>query len=176
MIRMIQKKDIPEILNIYNWYIENSTATFETEKLTLEEFSERVDGITKKYPWIVLEEESRVIGYAYLSAFNTRSAYDWTCDLAIYLDHEVRGKGYGTQLIRKISDIAKRDGYKKMVSLVTSGNTASEHLHEKNGFINAGYLANTGYKNNQWLGVTFFLKDLCPLNENPEKPQNLDVV
>ena len=55
MIRNIEEKDIPVILNWYNWYIKNSTATFETEELTLNEFKQRVHKITEKYPWIILD-------------------------------------------------------------------------------------------------------------------------
>ena len=54
MIRKIEEKDIPVILDWYNWYIRNSTATFETEELSLDEFKQRVRIITEKYPWIIL--------------------------------------------------------------------------------------------------------------------------
>ncbi len=176
MIRMIQEADIPRILEIYNWYIANSMATFEIDALSLEEFTNRVHGITERYPWIVLEEEGKIVGYAYLSAFNPRKAYAWTCDLAIYLDHEVRGKGYGTLLMQAMIDLAKKDGYVKMVSLVTTGNTASEKLHEKLGFRNVGTLENTGLKHGKWLGVSFFLKDLNQPDEQASAPMNLPIV
>jgi possible phosphinothricin acetyltransferase len=75
MIRKIEEKDIPVILNWCNWYIRNSTATFETEELTLDEFKQRVAFITEKYPWIILEEGGKPVGYAYYSDFNSRQAY-----------------------------------------------------------------------------------------------------
>jgi len=95
MIRSIEEKDIPVILDWYNWYIRNSTATFETEELTLNEFEQRVHKITEKYPWIILEENDKPVGYAYYSDFNSRQAYACTVDLAIYLDPNSCHHGYG---------------------------------------------------------------------------------
>ena len=80
MIRSIEEKDIPVILDWYNWYIRNSTATFETEELTLIEFKQRVHKIIEKYPWIILEEDGKPVGYAYYSDFNSRQAYRITCN------------------------------------------------------------------------------------------------
>lgn len=56
MIRSICKEDILSCYQWYNYYIENSTAPFETKPLTYEAFESRVIEITKRYPWIVLEE------------------------------------------------------------------------------------------------------------------------
>ena len=83
-IRNLHKEDIAACLSIYNWYIEHTTITFETEPLSLHAFIERVDTITKRYPWLVAEDaEHTIIGYAYLDTFNARSAYEYTCDVSI---------------------------------------------------------------------------------------------
>ena len=161
MIRTLKEEDIGECLAIYNWYIANSPATFETEPLSPEAFQDRVHGIMKKYPWIVYEDEGKILGYAYLSAFNERAAYDWTCDLAIYLDHEARGRGIGSALMAVILDLAERDGYHCMTSIITEGNRASEHIHEKFGFKKLGFFPNVGYKNGKWLGVSYYIHPLC---------------
>ena len=140
MIRMLKEEDIPVCLALYNWYIANSTATFETKELSLEEFGERVKRITKKYPWIVLAEDGEVKGYAYLDAYHEREAYRFTCDVSIYMSHTERGKGYGTKLMEEILMLAKKDGYHKAISIVTSDNVASMYLHEKMGFKRYGLL------------------------------------
>ena len=82
MIRPLEENDISSCLEIYNWYIENSVATFEETKLSLSQFQQRVHRICEKYPYIVLEENHKIIGYAYLDAFHERSAYQWTVDLS----------------------------------------------------------------------------------------------
>lgn len=160
MIRMLKEKDIPSCLNIYNWYIQNSVATFETEPLTIDAFTDRVNRIRKKYPWIVLEEDGEIKGYAYLDAFYERAAYNWTCDLSIYLDHNQRGKGYGKRLMKSILDLAETDGYHHVVSIVTEGNRASEAMHESFGFEKQAFFEKFGFKDLRWLGVTYYVKQL----------------
>lgn len=172
MIRMLKEEDIPVCLSLYNWYIVNSTATFETEPLSLAMFTERVKRITKKYPWIVLEEDGQVKGYAYLDAYHEREAYRFTCDVSIYIGHEERGKGYGTKLLEEILSLAEKDGYHKAISIVTADNLSSIHLHEKLGFHRFGLLENCGYKFNEWLGVACYEKVLHLPCVDPKEPVN----
>lgn len=173
MIRMLEEKDIQACLNIYNRYIRESSATFEIDELTFQQFQDRVHAVTERYPWIVLEEDGRIKGYAYLSAFHPRAAYLWTCDLSIYLDFEERGHGIGSKLMQAILNLAAKDGYVCIASLITEGNTASEHIHEKFGFEKIGFLAKTGYKNGKWYGVTYYLKQLNEPEDVPVPPLNI---
>lgn len=156
MIRPLEEKDIPQILDIYNWYIENTVITFEEETLALDDFTNRVHGICETYPFIVLEEDNQVVGYAYLDVFNTREAYRYTTDLSIYLDHEVRGKGYGSMLMKEIISIARKEGFINIMSLITEGNAASEKIHEKFGFEKMSLFPQLGYKFNTWLSVSYY--------------------
>ena len=160
MIRSIEEKDIPVILDWYNWYIRNSTATFETEELTLIEFKQRVHKIIEKYPWIILEEDGKPVGYAYYSDFNSRQAYACTVDLAIYLDPNACHLGYGKILMQEMIRIARKSRYKNIVSLVTAGNIASETLHERFGFAKKATFDEIGYKHNQWLAVSYYYLQL----------------
>ena len=160
MIRPLQDFDIEQCLAIYNWYIENTVVTFEETKLSLEAFQQRIHQICQKYPFLVLEEDHKIVGYAYLDTFNSRSAYQWTVDLSIYLDHTSRAKGYGSKLMQAILQEASQKGYHNVVSIVTEGNTSSEHIHKKFGFAKEGFLENVGYKHDTWLGVTYFVKHI----------------
>ena len=175
MIRSLKEEDISQILSWYNWYIRNSEATFETEELSYEEFAQRVHMITKTYPWLILEEEGKPVGYAYLASFIPRAAYEWTCDLAIYLDPKERGKGYGHQLMKAAIETAEKAGYVNMVSIITKGNTASEKLHEAHGFEKMGEFDESGYKFGKWLGVTYYIRRLNAPAKNPQKPRNITI-
>ena len=160
MIRTIEEKDIPVILDWYNWYISNSIATFETEEISLEGFKQRVAFITEKYPWVILEENDKPVGYAYYSDFNSRQAYACTVDLAIYLDPNACHLGYGKILLQEMIAIARKSSYKNIVSLVTAGNIASEKLHERYGFVKKATFDDIGYKHNQWLAVSYYYLQL----------------
>ncbi len=168
MIRFIKEEDIPVILKWYNHYIEHDTATFETEPLSLEEFTERVHSIIARYPWIILEKEGKPVGYAYLGSFIPRAAYNWTCALAIYLDPEETGKGYGSELMAAAIGIAQKAGCRVLLSNITKGNRASERLHEKFGFEEKGTFEDVGYKFGKWLSITYYSKKLNPTDSEPE--------
>ena len=175
MIRMATLSDAQRFADIYNPYIETTTVTFEEEPLSREQFEKRMEGIMTRYPWIVYEEEGRVLGYAYLSAFNPRSAYDWTADLAIYVDMQEKGKGIGSKLMRTIIDLAKKDGYLRLVSIVTQGNENSDAIHEKFGFEKKATFEDFGYKMGKWTGVDYYVKKLGTLPDHPERPKNLSL-
>ena len=96
----------------------------------------------------------------YLSPFNSRSAYRYTADVTVYLDPEERGKGYGTELMKELESLAKEQGIRKLVSLVTDGNEASDHLHKALGFKKMTVLKDTGYKFGTWIGVAYYMKDI----------------
>ena len=86
MVRLADPSDIPRMLDIYAPYIRSTTVTFEYEVPTLAEFTQRFYGITESFPWLVYEEEGRVLGYAYASLPFERAAYRWCAEPSIYLD------------------------------------------------------------------------------------------
>ncbi len=74
MIRMVAEKDATEITDIYNHYVLTSTATFEVDTISVQDMKARIAAITGTYPWLVLEEEDGIAGYAYASTFRERAA------------------------------------------------------------------------------------------------------
>lgn len=112
--------------------------------------------VCEKYPWIVVEEDGILRGYAYLSQFIPRDASDRSADISVYLDPDARGKGIGTCLMKELLAIARREGYRSLISIVSSDNTASVRMHEALGFERSGEFRNFGYKFGRWVSVTCF--------------------
>ncbi len=168
MIRTINEADIPVCLAWYNHYIKNSSATFEETPLSIEEFSSRAKRIAETYPWLMLEEGGKAVGYAYLDRFNVRNAYRYTADVTVYLDPRETGKGYGRKLMEALEEEAKKQNIHKLISLVTEGNLASEKLHASLGYRKAVCLEHVGYKFGRWLGVTWYEKDILPFEALPD--------
>ena len=78
--------------------------------------------------------------------------------------------------MKQLIQMAEQDGYKHLVSIVSEGNTASEHLHEDCGFEKAAFFRNFGYKHHQWIGVTYYVLTLSDqFEEEPSKPEDCDV-
>ena len=166
--RFATEKDAEEILGIYAPYIEETAITFEYEVPSLPEFSERIADIMKKYPWIIYEEEGKILGYAYGGPEYTRAAYQWTVETSVYLAKEARGKGIGTALYEKILDILKKQNFCVCYVLINDDNEASIKLHEKLGFKQNGYRKNCGYKFGKWHSVVFFEKQLNEFSVPPK--------
>jgi phosphinothricin acetyltransferase len=159
-IKNITALDYPEVLKIYNYFVVNTTINFEQKPITILELSNMVDNITKKYPFIILYENTKILGYAYLSAFNKKTSYDITADLAIYLNPEVKSKGYGSILLLEIEKLARKQNIKNIISIITEENNASLQFYQKNGFTKVGQLNKVGYKFNRYLSVYYYQKTL----------------
>ena len=164
MIRFAKEADIPAILDIYGPYVRNTCYSFEYNVPTLADFTARFDSITAQFPWLVWEEDGRVLGYAYGSApFSSREAYRWSAASSIYLAPEAQGKGIGKRLYAALEDILKTQGYLKTYAIVTTANTASLAFHEAVGFRFVASIPQCGYKHGQLHGITWLEK---PLNED----------
>jgi L-amino acid N-acyltransferase YncA len=160
-IESIKDEDIASCLEIYNYYIENTTITFEEKSLTLNQFSQRVHSIRERYPYIVLKDEKNtVLGYCYLSEFNERSAYRISADLSIYVSKDHQKEHIGAFLLKEIEELAKKQEIYNLISIITSENDTSMKFHEHHGFIKEGELKDIAFKQNKVLGCSFYRKFL----------------
>ncbi|MBQ7889788.1 MAG: N-acetyltransferase [Erysipelotrichaceae bacterium] len=162
-LRFATIEDAEIISQIYAPFIQ-TTITFENTAPTTSDFQQRISQTMMQYPWIVIEDH-QVQGYAYLSTFNTRTAYQHTADLSIYLSDSIKKKGYGRIMCEALFEIGKLQNICRIVSLVTSENLNSAAFHEKLGFKCQGRLQNVGYKHNKWLDVSFYVKDIQTINK-----------
>lgn len=167
-IRMMTDADIAVALAVYAPYIEETAISFEYEVPTLEEFAQRVGTITKQYPWLVYEEDGKVIGYAYGMTHRTRTAYQWSVEVAIYVAKDYRGRGVGKRLYKKLFELLKQQGYRTAFAGMTMPNEKSEALHLSCGFEEIGVFKNIGYKFGQWHSVKWFQKQLGDNYDTPE--------
>ena len=169
MIRIATEKDIPAILAIYGPYVEDTTVSFEYTVPTEDAFLERFRSITAQFPWLVWEEEGKVLGYAYGSPPYARAAYGWCAEPSVYLAPQAHRRGIGTALYAALEKILALQGYQVLYALVTSENEVSMAFHGKNGyFIRAGF-PECAYKFGRVLGVTWLEKRLKSV-ETPSAP------
>lgn len=126
----------------------------------MRKWKNRIEEKTLYNPWIVYEEESKILGYAYVSKFNFREAYSKTREVTIYVDKDEQGKGIGSKLMNEIIKICKEYKFHLLVSIITVPNESSEILHEKFGFSKVGILKEAGFKMNKWLDVSYWQKKI----------------
>ena len=156
MIREATIQDATAITAIYNYYIKNSVITFEEEQLTSDQMAQRIMNISKEYPYLVYEEEGKILGYAYATKWKERSAYRFSAEATIYLHHEEKGRGRGTKLFSALLDEIKKSTVHSLVGGIALPNPASVALHEKFGFKKLARFEQIGYKHGKWIDVGYW--------------------
>lgn len=146
MIRKVELNDTEAICSIYNYYVENTTITFEEEPVPINEMKSRIESITHKLPYVVYEIEGKVAGYAYATKWKERSAYRYSVETTVYIGIENVGKGIGTSLYKYLMKELKEQGFHTALGGIALPNEASEALHEKLGFEKVAHLKKVGLK------------------------------
>lgn len=171
-IRAAVLKDIPAMLEIYAPFVEHTAVSFEYTVPTEAEFQKRFLEHTAVYPWLVWEEEGRVLGYAYAGRAFERAAYAWNAEISCYLAKSARGRGVGRKLYEKIEEILRKQGCRKAFAVVTSANEASVRFHEAIGFRKVAVYPEVGYKSGSWYDVIWLEKQLLPLDDPESFPKS----
>lgn len=157
MIRNVQLSDAKRIAEIYNPYIKDTIITFEEDLVTEKDIAERIKNITaKKFPYIVYEENDNLVGYAYLSNWRTRSAYDITLETSVYVDEKAQAKGLGTILYADLINKAREINIHSLIGVISLPNPVSQKLHEKFNFELVGNFKESGLKFNKLIDVEFW--------------------
>jgi L-amino acid N-acyltransferase YncA len=138
---------------IYAPYVEHTAITLETEPPAPPEMADRIASALATHAWLVATDHGCVVGYAYAHAFNARQAYDWSCEVSIYLDMGLRRTGTGRALYETLLGRLDGRGYRMAVALITLPNQASLGLHRAFGFEDVGVWKNIGWKHGAWHDV-----------------------
>ena len=153
MIRKVKPDDAHDIALIYNYYIENSTITFETSPVSSEDMAGRIADLLEKYPYFVYEESRRVVGYCYVSSWKKKAAYSKTVESTVYIDKKFLSKGIGRALMNKLIDELREKSFHAIIACITIPNPISVKLHEELGFRQMSEFKEVGYKFGKWLDV-----------------------
>ena len=158
MIRIATENDVPQLLAIYTPYILNTTYTFEYDVPTEAEFLQRFRRLTAQFPWLVWEEDGKILGYAYGSAPFERAAYNWCAEDSVYLLPEAQGRSIGSRLVTALEKVLFYQGYHRIYALITAENQLSIAFHKKLGYTLRGELPDAGIKFGRKVGVVWMDK------------------
>ncbi|MBP6428741.1 MAG: N-acetyltransferase [Bacteroidia bacterium] len=152
-IRKSTSDDLKAILDIYNEAVLNTTATFDTAARTFEKQLEWYENHKANHPVFVAEENNVVVGWASLSPYSDRCAYDTTVEVSVYIHPDHRGKKIGSKLLEVITLEGLKVKNHTVISRITSDNLSSIHIHEKIGYRHVGTLKEVGVKFGKLLDV-----------------------
>jgi len=156
MIRQVKVQDAAQICSIYNYYIQNTTITFEEIDLSEADMSERIKRISVKFPYLVYVEDGNIIGYAYATEWRVRAAYRNSVETTVYLKEGFKGKGIGKQLYSELIKQLDEKGFHVIIGGISLPNPASIALHEKCGFVKIAQFKEVGFKFQKWVDVGYW--------------------
>ena len=162
LVRDATEDDAEACAAIYAPYVTDTAITFEYEPPSPAEMAQRIAAAQRGHAWLVLEDDGRVVGYAYAGAFKERAAYRWSCEVSVYLESGRRRGGGGRLLYEALFARLTERGFRTLVAVMTLPNDASEGLHRALGFEPVGTFRRVGWKHGQWRDVAWAQKSIGP--------------
>lgn len=156
----ITNNNISEVLDIYNWYVLYSTATFHIDAIEADELKKMISIGHSKYQSFAIMKDNKVCGFCYLSQFRYKEAYDRTAEVTLYFHPDYTGKGRGKEVMLFLENLAKQHQIVNLIGVITQENTNSVKLFERCGYFKAAHLKKVGVKFDRALDVTWYQKEI----------------
>ena len=166
-IRDANEDDAEACAAIYAPYVTDTAITFEYEPPSADEMARRIAAAQRAHAWLVLEDDGRVVGYAYGGPYKERAAYRWSSEVSVYLETGRRRSGSGRLLYAALFERLAERGFHTLVAGMTLPNDASEGLHRAMGFEPIGIFRRVGWKHGQWRDVAWAQRSLGTDGEPP---------
>jgi L-amino acid N-acyltransferase YncA len=155
-VRTCRAGDAAAISDIYNYFVRETVITFEETPVTTDDVAQRITVIGARYPWLVVEQDGAVVGWAYAGEWKARSAYRFSVETSVYVGVGHHGRGIGTALYEALLTELRARKLHSAVGIVALPNPASIALHEKLGFKKIGHFAEVGWKFGRWVDVGYW--------------------
>ena len=171
-LRFAGPQDAAAIQAIYAPIVRDTPTSFEVDVPTIEEMRARMTETLEQYPWLVVERGDEVLGYAYASRHRKRPAYQWSVDVSVYVNEQVRRAGVGRALYTALLEILRLQGFRNAYAGIALPNLGSVGLHEALGFKAVGVYRGVGYKHGRWHDVGWWELELRTDSEPPRPPRS----
>src|SRR5258708_35655942 len=97
-VRSASPQDAAACVAIYRPYVENTVISWELEAPSPDEMASRIASAQKAHAWLVLEDDSQVIGFAYGHALISLPSFKWSAETGIYISSDRHPAGSGRRL------------------------------------------------------------------------------
>jgi L-amino acid N-acyltransferase YncA len=156
-IRAATKADAEAIARLYNHYVTETVVTFEEEPILPADIARRMEEVrSASLPWLVAEEDSGIVGYAYATPWRTRTGYRFSSEITIYLEPERVRRGIGSTLYAHLFPMLQARGLHAVIGGIALPNEASVALHEKFGMRKVAHFEQVGFKFDRWIDVGYW--------------------
>lgn len=157
-IEALKEEHLPRVVDIYSYYVLNSTATFHESVPTIEEMKEILFFDNNRHKSFIIKEGDDICGYSILTRHHKREAYDDTADVTVYLKQGCIGKGVGSIAVQHLEQMAKERGFHALVAVICAENDKSITLFERNGYFKCAHYKEVGRKFGRLLDVVCYEK------------------
>lgn len=175
-IRIALQKDAEQLLGIYRPFVTHNAVSFETEVPSVKDFQLRMKSYMLTYPWLVCEDEGKIIGYAYASRYRDRIAYQWSCECSVYVDRNYQRKGIAGALYSALFEVLRYQGFANVYAVITHPNPASIKFHVAAGFKLFAIYKKVGYKFGKWHDVHWYAMKINSYDRHPESPKPFSII
>lgn len=167
-IRLATIYDAEAIRNVYGYYVVNSAMTFEYGIPTLEDMRNRISTTRNEgYPYYVMEEDKKIIGFSYAGPLRRREAYAHSAEITIYIVEEYTRSGIGHKLYEKVEAFLKKRGITNVYACVAYADENDEYLtdrskrfHESMGYKEVGRFHKCGKKFDRYYDILWMEKSV----------------
>jgi len=154
------ENDLAAMLELYNFYIATTTATFDHGQITPEEFRQLIFIGHEKYKTYLIRLRDETVGFCFLTQYRKKAAYDRTAEIGLYLKPEFTGKGIGDEAVTFLEKIAVSNVIRVIIASISGENTASIKLFQKLGYERCAHYRQVGEKFGSFVDVIDYEKIL----------------
>ena len=155
-VRLARRDDLPALVAINTWAIENTTTNFAHAAEPLSQWQASYDETHRTLPWFVADDQASIVGFAKASPWKSRSAYQYACEISVYVHHEHHRRGIGRALYRQLLGTLTRQGYHTAYGGIVQPNEASVRLHESLGMKRVALFPRVGWKFGAWHDIGYW--------------------
>ncbi len=152
----LQDDDFVEVKKIYDYYILNTTATWHTEPVSLQELKSAIYVNHPRYKSFLIWVDGVVAGFCYFAEYKKRQAYYRSSEVTIYLYPEFTNRGLGTIILNKMKEEAIKVDICTLVGVISGDNVESISLFTKNGYVKCAHFKNMGEKFGKLLDIVCY--------------------
>ncbi len=160
IFKKAEETDLRTILDVYNYYIDKTTANFFRHPVSDKEFKQLVFIGHEKYQTHLIAVRQEIAGFCFLTQYKKKDAYDRTAEIGVYLKPEFTAKGLGAPAVRHLEGIARQKRMRVIIASISGENTASIKLFEKLGYQKCAHYREVGEKFGRFLDVVDYQKIL----------------
>lgn len=155
----LTEKDLPFVLELYNYYTLHSTAVYFIKPITLEEVRAIVPIGNQLYrSFLIRDKNDEAVGFCYFNRFKERPAFRVSVEVTIYLHPDQTGKGFGSEALRHLESYIRAGGFTNAVALIDSANDASIRLFRRHGYECCAHIQSVAEKMGQLLTLEIYQK------------------